>query len=176
MTDAVHAPVTRRSRREINTADMEIGQRAPIILKADEEIDRENIIQPVDSPLTDDYTQALAMAEEPVTIFINKSAEKFAPLTVDCWVNGKGAEVMANGKWTEFGWLPVSKAVTTKRKYVEVLARSKTDTITTEHGTTNDENPENKVLTSSSMKAQFSVLHDPNPMGHVWLQRLMAER
>ena len=176
MTDALSTP-TRRARREISTADMEVGQRAPIILPDDgSEIDRDNVIIPVETHIGGDYVQQLAMAEEPVTILIHKSPEKFAPLTVDCWVNGKGAEVMANGKWVEFGWLPVNKPVTTKRKYVEVLARSKVDSVQTDHGSENDADPENRILTSTSPKAQFNILADANPRGAQWLMALMADR
>ncbi len=173
---AIDTPVN-APKSEHSTGDYQPAQRSPIDLSAANLADRGEVIVPVDKPLSKDYVESLAMAEEPVTIFINKGVEKHAPLTVDCWVNGIGAEVMANGKWVSFGWLPVGKPVTTKRKYVEVLGRSKTDSPSTGDMTKSDD-PEvvNALSVSTSMRAQFSVLHDPNPMGHVWLQRLMAER
>jgi len=173
--DALNAP-TRRARRERHTAEMELGQPDKIVMPDEGLPERGEVIEPVGSPLESDYTRALLFSEEPVTILINKSAEKFAPLTVDCWVNGKGAEVMTDRGWVEFGWLPVERPVTTKRKYVEVLARSKHMSIQTQHGTQHDENPNNEVLRSNSLKAQFSVIGDKNPKGGIWLQQLMADR
>jgi hypothetical protein len=54
-------------------------------------------------------------------------------MTVDCWVNGKGAEVWdeRTRKWMEFNFLPVGLPIITKRKYVEVLARSKSMKVNT---------------------------------------------
>ena len=52
--------------------------------------------------LEKDYADQLKMAEDPVTIIIHPSQEKNPPQVVDCWVNGRGAEVFVNGKWTVF--------------------------------------------------------------------------
>jgi len=173
--DAINAPV-RRPRKERHTSDMEIGQPGAIVMPDEGLPERGEAIQPVTAPLHDDYTQKLLFAEEPVTILINKSPEKFAPLTVDCWCNGKGAEVWADGKWVEFGWLPVQKPVTTKRKYVEILARSKKMSVKTVVGDETEENPRNEIERSNSLTAQFSVIGDKSPFAAVWLQSLMAEQ
>jgi hypothetical protein len=75
-----------------------------------------------------EYLAELAFMEEPVMIRIEPSQEDNAAMTVDCACNGKGAEVLdaRTGKWLELNVLPVGLVVTTKRKYVEILARSKT--------------------------------------------------
>ena len=67
-------------------------------------------------------------------------------------------------------------SITTKRKYVEVLARSKTETVRTKTGDANQENPENTLVRSIARRASFSVLEDQNPMGRAWLTRLLSER
>ena len=177
MTDALNTPV-RRPRREIHTSDFPVGQAPTIDMSGEGPIERGEIVTPLDGPLSMDQVEPLAFAEESVTILINPSAEKNAPLTVDCWVNGKGAEVFLNGKWQEFGWLPVNRPVTTKRKYVEVLARSKMDNVTTDVGSSEEERPRNNIVRNTSVKSQFSVLADSNKrgLGHEWLMRLMAER
>lgn len=163
----------RRGTREINTQDMKVGQSAPITLD-DGPIDREQVVLPVDTPLIDDYAKALSFAEEPVTIRVSPSAEKFAPTVIDCAVNGKGAEVFVGGRWHELGVIPVGREVTTKRKYVEVLARSKQDNVSTRIEQRTD-GEENIVDRSTYHKAPFSVIEDRNPMGAEWLTRIMAE-
>ena len=173
--DAINTPV-RRPRKEIHTSETPIGQLSNIVIPDEGLPERGEAIQTVTDPLQSDTTQALLFAEEPVTILINKSPEKFAPLTVDCWCNGKGAEVMADGKWVEFGWLPVQKPVTTKRNYVEILARSKTMSIRTESGKIDAESEKNEIIRSNSLKAQFSVIGDRSPKAAVWLQSLMADQ
>jgi len=165
----VHAPA-----RELHTADMAVGQQPAIALRDDEPIDREQVILPVDRQPAADYLKQLAFAEEPVTIRIERSSEKFAPNSVDCWVNGIGAEVLMKGKWIQLGYLPVGHIVTTKRKYVEVLARSKHDAIQT-NVVQHAESEENLVERHTSMRTPFSVLKDENPIGHQWLTRLLAE-
>ncbi len=173
--DALSSPV-RRTRKETHTADMPLGQPDAMQMPEVGLPERGDAIVSVTEPLHSAYTQALLFAEEPVTILINKSPEKFAPLTVDCWCNGKGAEVMADGKWVEFGWLPVERAVTTKRKYVEILARSKHMSVNTVVGDMNEESPKNEISRSNSLKAQFSIIGDTSPQAGAWIQSLMREQ
>ena len=167
-------PPLRQYGKEIHTGDMKVGQ-PPSISLDDGPLDHEQVILPVDTPLDDDHVKLLAFAEEPVTIRIEPSPEKFAPKVIDCWVNGVGAEVFMNGRWHKLGVLPVGIPVTTKRKYVEVMARSKQDTVETKTGKVGDENPENRIDRTTFHKAPFSVISDKNPLGAEWLTRLMAE-
>jgi hypothetical protein len=119
------------------------------------------------------YMEALAFAEEPVTIRIERSGEKFAPNVIDLWVNGQGAEILQNGRWVTYNALPVGTPVTTKRKYVEVLARSKTDTINTKSGKKDEFSEINSIERYTSAKAPFSVIRDKNPLGVEWLTNLL---
>ena len=164
--DAKNAPV-RRADREIHTGDMPIDQKPTI---TDEVLP--NIVLSPDR-LEDDYLAQLAFAEEPVTIRIERSGEKFAPNVIDLWVNGKGAEILQNGKWIPYGALPVGVPVTTKRKYVEVLARSKTDTINTKSYKKDEFTEVNAIERYTSSKAPFSVIRDANPLGIEWLTNLL---
>lgn len=157
---------------ELHTADLKLGQ-AP-----DADIDNRGEIVVSDKPLEKVHAAALAFNEEPITIRIEPSDEENAPTVVDCWVNGKGAEVFTNGRWLEINCLPIGGVIITKRKYVEVLARSKIDRVKTDSVT--DAPHENqdgyKLRRSTSAKAVFSVIHDANPKGAEWLTRLLSER
>lgn len=167
--DAVNAPV-RRARPELHTADIGIEQK-PLIESRDDLVD-EIVAAPPDV-LKAEYAAALAFNEEPVTIRIERSAEKFAPRVVDAWCNGKGAEVLVNGRWVETSYLPIGVPVTTKRKYVEILARSKHDAIDTRVEGRDSEKPLNLIERSTSSKSPFSVIEDRNPKGAAWLTGLV---
>lgn len=162
-------------RREVHTGDLAIAE-AP---DADIEQRSETII-PVDKPLEADYAEALAFMEDPITIRIEPSDEENAPIVIDCWVNGKGAEVLdtLTGKFMEINCLPIGQPIITKRKYVEVLARSRTDRVTSQEETAHPDVGRDgfKVQRRSQRKNMFSVLEDKNPRGREWLNRIHAER
>lgn len=161
-------PPVRRNRRELHMGDINIEQKASIGSIDDHKPDI--ILAEPDTSL--DYLDLLAFNEEPVTIRLEPTPEKFASRWVPCWVNGKGAEVLVNGKWIEFGYLPVSQPLTIKRKYVEVLIRSKRDTIQTTVIERDNEDPQNMIERSTSSTAMFSVLEDRNPKGADWATEL----
>lgn len=163
------------SNKELHTDDLVVGQQADILIPDGDGIDHEQVIVPVGASLLKEQVPGIAFGEEPVTIRIERTSEKFAPKVVDIWVNGKGAEAFVNGAWVEFGFLPVGLEVITKRKYVEVMARSKVDNVSTETGSMNDDNPVNKINRATSSRTPFSVLKDINPLGAQWLTRLLQE-
>ena len=82
------------------------------------------------------------------------------------------------GKFMEINCLPIGQPIITKRKYVEVLARSRTDRVTSqERRRTPDVGRDGfKVQRRSQRKNMFSVLEDKNPKGREWLNRIHAER
>lgn len=167
--DASNAPV-RRPRPELHSAEIGIEQKATI--ESREDLAAEVITAPEDV-LKADYAQELAFNEEPITIRIERSSEKYAPRVVDAWCNGKGAEVLVQGRWVETAYLPVGIPVTTKRKYVEILARSKIDSVNTKVEDRDSEHPTNLVERSTSSRAPFSVIEDRNPKGAAWLTGLV---
>lgn len=134
-----------------------------------------NLVQSVEAPLNKEYLDALAFNEDKLTIIISPSSEKFAPKYVDCWVNGRGIEVlMPNGKWIEFKAIPVAKRVVTKRKYVEVLIRMKRQDVTTvviNNDPTQD--PINKLDRIEAVVHGITIVHDPSPKGAEWFNRLV---
>lgn len=118
------------------------------------------------------YLDELAFNEEPVTIRLEPSADKNAATTFPAWVNGKGAEVLRDGKWIEIAYLPVGIPLTIKRKYLEVIVRAKIDTIHTEVREPESERPNNIVQRFTSAVHSFSVIEDRNPRGAAWLTEL----
>lgn len=175
--DAINNPVVRRrQQREISTQDMEVGQRPDIDLNA-AELQHDNVIEPVSAEvLNKEYMEALAFDREPIEILIARSPEKHAALTIPCWVNGKGAEVLTNGKWVEFGWLPTGIPVVTRRMYAEVVARSKVTTIRTADPDADiREREQNLIQRDTNARNGMTLIQDSNPKGHEWLRRCMIE-
>jgi len=165
--NAADTPV-RKNRRELHVGDIPIEQKADILDIHDHESD----VIVAHTVEKSDYLDELTFNEEPVTIRLEPSAEKFASKWVPCWVNGKGAEVLVNGKWVEFGYLPVSQMLTTKRKYVEVLLRSKRDSVNTNVIERDNEDPQNIIERSTTSTALFSIIEDRNPRGAEWATEL----
>ncbi len=180
--DATATPKLKK--KELNSGDFPIQQKPDIDLgPIDEPFEHEpDIILQVDGkPLhvSKEYLDDLAFAEEPVKILINRSAEKYPASCVPIWCQGPGAEIFDTqlNRWMRYGALPVGIPCITKRKYIEILAGSKVDSITTEDSK-RDENgePQNKVVRQTSALANFSVLEDKNPRGPEWFARIMYSR
>src|SRR5574343_968834 len=97
--DAQNAPIRRR-REGVSSDQFEMGQKPPIDMgealpgakppevPAIEAIHAETLV--------DGRVEALAFNEEPVEVMVYPSSEENAPLTVPCWVNGRGAEIFQN--------------------------------------------------------------------------------
>lgn len=120
-----------------------------------------------------DYLAELSFMEEPVLIRMEPSSEPNAAGAVPVWCNGKGAEVFHNGRWNEITYLPVGHELTIRRKILEVLLRSKTDTVHTriidEHG----DRPNNVVNRFTRSANSVSVIEDRNPRGRAWASEMI---
>lgn len=163
-----------KSGRESHSDDVKTGQRGSRNL--DLPVENETLIALSDGLEDSDeaYHAALKFMEEPVTIRISPSSEKNAPTTVQCWVNGKGAEQLQKGKWMQCGWLPIGHTVVTRRKYVEVLARAKSENVSTR--VVKHENREDNMADRvASTKYPLSILQD-SPQGHEWFGRILMEQ
>ena len=181
MTEVENPPVRRRRvapvtiTKSVDYTDDQLAQRDPVPHSLEEAPDLSDTIQAVDPKhIEKEYLERLKMDNDPVTIVIAKGNEQKPALTVPVWVQGIGAEVLKDGKWVQLGWLPVDIAVTTKRKYVEALARAKPVNVDNEIiGGMNAFGP---MPHTARALNQFSVLEDRNPKGGEWLRRLAAER
>jgi len=185
-TVPVSEPIVRRGRpagklkrlSELDSRSVEIPKKETLVMPPiDEAVERESLIVTSETPLLNDELEKLAFAEEPVTILIHRSGEKFAPRSTDyIAVNGKGAEMLFKNGWISIGYLPRGQSLITKRKYVEVLARSKMDHITTTVIERDNEDPQNLVEFSTVSTAAFSIIHDANPRGAEWLGQLLRQQ
>lgn len=177
MADAINNPVKRQyNRREVNTADMQITQKPDVDLGLGENIVHGESLASVAGDVAHEaeYLAALHFNEEPVTIRIEENSKSDFPEThVPVQVNGVEAEVLQNGQWIRIGWLPIGVPLTTKRKYVEVLARAKPENVRTVHDDANVERPQNRVQRRTSAAYPLSIIRDDNPKGHEWLSRIM---
>jgi len=177
MEAALHTPVKRAySRKGTNSEDFPLGQKDDIDL--DGEIKHGESIEQVsfDVNRQKEYMAKLAFNEEAITIIIEENSRSENPEThVPVSVNGKDAEVFTNGHWVSIGWLPVNQALTTKRKYVEVLLRAKSDSIKTMHDDATIERPRNMVRRSTSSNYPVTILEDKNPLGREWVAAIRRE-
>ena len=140
--------------------------------------DHRSTIQAVDSPLGKAQLENLRFAEDPVTIILTPAREKNAAKYRDCWVNGKGIEVLIGNLWQEWKAIPTGAQVVTKRKYVEVLLRAKYDDIQTEV-IRHEHHEDNNVKHNLTLTNHLTHVHDPagvarGTKGGEWFYRLVA--
>ena len=178
MSDAKNNPVGRpRKNQEVGTEDFKPVERQDVYLEMPREpesfasLDGEATLQ-----TDEEYFAELAFMEEPVTIHIQQPPTDNPPTTVQCWVNGKGAEHFRNGKWMICGWLPIGMPVTTRRKYVEVLARCRRDHVRTSTDNMDAQPDGGRISRKSSSEIVFSIIEDRNPRGRDWFSRIMMEQ
>jgi hypothetical protein len=62
-----------------------------------------------------------------------------------------------------------------KRKFLELLARAKPDTIATPEYTDSTGGRASRIEKSNSLRYPFQVVFDPNPQGRVWLEKVLGE-
>lgn len=150
-----------------HTADMPVGQQGAgrlVMPGLDEVLVREQVeIEPVVTSLTKNDFDTIMFMEELVKVRIEPLMEKNPRKMVDLYVNGIPE------------WVPVGRPWIMRRKYVEVLARSKPMSIQTKHEQPEESlDPQNEVIRSTSAQFPFSVLQD-TPRGIEWLNQIMAE-
>lgn len=165
-------------RTALNSADLAIEQKRDIENSPEEERAEGDITIADEAMLKADYLAELAFMEEPVTIRIEPGSDENAPQHILLACNGKGCEVMLGGRWREMpgGWIPVGQQMTIKRKYLEVLARSKVDRIETvmpEMGAPDAQMSNNRIRRFTRQSNAFSVLEDKSPRGAAWLTEVV---
>lgn len=163
------------AREELHTDDIKIEQKDDIIGNGRDNSDligRDGDIVQAQQLPKKEYLDELAFNEEPVTIRIEPSSDKNAALWHPIWVNGKGCEVWRGDAWREMTYIPVGQVITIKRKYVEVLLRSKTDTVQTLVREVEGENPQNTIRRFTTATVTFSIIEDRNPLGAAWVNEI----
>lgn len=164
------------ARKELYSTDTGIDQLDALIDDGSDD-DRTPEIVLVDPEVaTKDYQDALAFNENPVTILIAPGIEENAAQFQFCQVNGKGAEVLINRRWVSFGHLPVGQVLTTKRKYLEVLIRSKRNGVVTTVIRPDGEDPINKTTRPTASVMAITLVEDRNPRGVAWFQEMIRRQ
>ena len=170
------------ARPQATTEDVKIEQRPDqVIPELGEPIDdgRQNVIK-LPNGYTDKewkaYQEKLAMAEDPILINVMMAGEgsQEATTTDFIGVNGKGVEVLNNGRWVSQGYLFMEQPVTIKRKYLEVMLRSKRDKIETVFYKLPDGKTINIAKKNTAGQYQIQILQDKNPKGIEWMQMIRA--
>lgn len=153
------------ARTALHTSDLKTEQKPDL---SDDPRERDGDVVIADPDVIDqEYQERLAFMDEPMVIQITPSNEKNPTNHVPVWVNGRGAEVLLNGQWVSCTYFPVGVEITTKRKYVEILLRSKVDNVTTEV-IDRDGDKENRVRRYTSALVNFTIIEDRNPRGAAW--------
>jgi hypothetical protein len=119
-------------------------------------------------PITDivnfrEHAAALAFLEEMVTINIAETGDPNAENPVQLGVNGRQVFIRRGVD------------TTVRRKYVEMLLRSKPETINTRQVRDGDGDVKNFVDKRRALKYPFYVVQDDNPMGRAWMRKIASE-
>lgn len=154
------------AQQEFNTSEIAPKQKREIKLDLNTDLaqvrQNEDII--VDGSTYDNnYMDELAFMEEKVTIRLERTNEKNAPAFIDVGVNGR------------IEWLQKGIPITIARKYVEVLARCKSDFIETVAPNAESGEIVNRLMRNTTAKHPFTVISDNNPRGYDWLTGVLAQ-
>lgn len=161
-------------RQELHSETMPTEQPAALV---GDLADREPEIVIADAGLiTKDYEDELAFMADWITIRLEASGAENAPDTFAVWVNGRGAEVMMNGRPVIWTHLPVGPEITVRRSVVEIIARSKTMRVQTDHTGEPFRQLANKTNRNIAQNQPFSILHDPSPRGRAWATEMVRRQ
>lgn len=117
----------------------------------------------VDVQVSEGQIEYEAFMHEPIVIRIHETKDKNEPPLVFVAVNGDGR------------WLPRDKNVRIPRKLVERLAQAQEMTFVTKDESDPSAEVMKRTVRRNAASYSFSVLHDPNPRGRRWLQRVTRE-
>lgn len=159
------------ARQPLHSENVRTDQPDPLI---GDLADREPEIVAADSSLINkDYQDELSFMADWVTIILEPSGAENAADTMAVWVNGRGAEVLVNGNPVIWTHLPVGPEITVRRSVVEIIARSKTMRVQTDHTGEPFRQLQNKTNRHVSQNQPFSIVHDPSPRGRAWASEMI---
>jgi hypothetical protein len=148
----------------IDAATEQVGQPGVVTMAStgDAVLDKPEI-QPVSGPDWKDKAALLAFMEEPVTVVVHTSSDKYAVVIPEIWVDGRVQRFLRG------------EEMIVKRKFVEGLARAKLDTFQNQEYTDENGDRNFRYPKSVALKYPFAVTHDANPRGGPWLKKILAE-
>lgn len=151
----------------IDTNNLQVGQDQEHAIPATGPIDRNEFrdqFDTVDTPDWKEKAKALAFNEEPVKIVVTEDGRPNAEQTIQLLCNGLSQMIIRGAP------------IIVKRKFVEILARAKSENISTPQYTDANGNSATKIVKQAGLKYPFRVLEDRNPNGSVWLERVLREQ
>lgn len=165
-TDAhvVQRPVKAARKRSFEPMEQKVGQDNPRDLPTEGPAEIEPaLIEPVYGPDWKSKADLLQFMEEPVEVMVHETTDKNAELIVQSW-NGGRSQFFIRGQ-----------PQICKRKFVEVLARSKITAYRQEHY--KDDNGADAIrnIPMTALRYPFSVIRDNNPRGADWLRAILSE-
>lgn len=151
-------------RKQVDTREQQIGQPEVVTMSAEGAaiLERDELVV-VSDLKWGDKAAVLAFMEEPVTVEVATSSDKFAEPIVEVWNDGRAQR------------FPRGLPITVKRKFVEVLARAKPDGFGNQEFQDAEGNMNFRYPKRTSLKYPFRVVRDDNPRGAKWLTDLLAE-
>lgn len=140
--------------------DMPVGEKTKRIKRTDQKQESDVVVVGADG-LDNGYAAQLAFMEERMEVMVHESTDSNAEPIVHVACNGINQ------------FFPRGEPVTVKRKFVEVLARAKQTSISTQTVNT-DRDVINRINKHTALRYPFSVIRDENPKGAAWLKSVLA--
>lgn len=162
------------ARQEFHSYNAPTEQSGPIV---GDLADRQPDIVTADpSLMTKEFEDELAFMSDWLVIRLEPSGAENAPDTFPVWVNGRGAEVLIEGRPVICTHLPVGPELTVRRSVVEVIARSKTMRVNTDHTGEPFRQLANTTHRHTSQTQPFSIVQDPSPRGRAWASEMIRRK
>lgn len=159
-------PRVARKQKPMEATDHKIGQDQTFTIPTTGPINHEdfrNDFEVVDGPKAMDKANELAFMEEMVEVVVSQTTDKNAERFPHVAVNGVNQYFVRGDK------------MKVRRKFIEALARAKKTAVSTVAGKDQDGADTMNIAQSTGLRYPFSVVHDPNPRGHAWLEKVLAE-
>ncbi|MFA5921170.1 MAG: hypothetical protein WC856_07745 [Methylococcaceae bacterium] len=155
-----------RPHNPLDTRDHQQGQNQSHDMPSDRPIEHSDFVDQfeiVDTPIPADALAARAFFEEFVEIEIPATGalEEEAVIQLSC------------NNVNQFILRDVPTMV--RRKYVEILARAKTENVTTPEYQDANGNRATRVRKAQGLRYPFRVLRDDNPGGQSWLKNILQQ-
>jgi hypothetical protein len=151
------------AKKIVDTREEKVGQTLSADMPASGEVGRLDFdFETVDTPVCRTKLEELAFMDEKVKVLILSTGNENEEQFVDLGNDGIPQFIERN------------KPQVVKRKYVEVLARAKSDIIKTVPCKDPNGTDSTRIMKIPAPKYSFQMF-DPNPNGQVWLQRILAE-
>jgi hypothetical protein len=150
--------------KEVNAAEQDLGVQKDLVLPATGPVIRDDLsIEIAEGTLPDDYAKSLAFMEEKLEVLVHESTDPNADNPVLLACNGVN-QFFVRGQ-----------PQLVKRKYVEILARSKTTAIATREVRDYQGDLSTSITKATALRYPFSIVRDENPQGAAWLRSVLQQ-